>query len=229
MDIAMKRADYEKFRKYWRDNPSDEYFYQHYSTEKNHISPHAILRKKKTHVLYKERKIEKFPPSYDGIYLEIFPLDDAPIEPKEQDRQMKRIKRIKRIIDLKIARTYGSQTGKIKRILKKIVQFCLSPFSFPYLYGKLDKEMTKHNGSGSGYIVSMASHYSYKKQHMLVEVYGEPARVNFEGHMFCAPAKTDEYLKRLFGDYMKLPPENERYSEIDAILGIDYGSEIDIW
>ncbi len=229
IDIAMKRDDYEKFREYWRDNPSEEYFYQHYSTEKNHISPHAILRIKNTHVLYKERKIDKFAPMYDGIYLDIFPLDDAPCDTKKQDIQMNKIKKIKRIIDLKIARTYGSKTGKLKRIAKKLVQISLSPFSLEYLYTKLDNEMKKYNHSGSGYIVSMASHYSYKKQYMPIGVYGVPKKVNFEGHQFCAPEKTEEYLERLFGDYMKLPPEDKRYSELDSILGIDYGSERDIW
>ena len=229
IDIAMRRDDYELFRNYWNENQSEKYVYQHYSTEKNHLSPHAILRIKDTHVVYKERRVDKFIPQYDGIYLDIFPLDDAPLEPKKQNVQMRNIKRIKRVIDLKIARTYGSQTGPLKRVAKKVVQFLLSPFSLQFLYEKLDDEMKKYNGSGSGYIVSMASHYSYKKQYMPVGIYGQPIRVSFEDHQFCAPEKTDDYLRQLFGDYMKLPPENERYSELDAIEGIDYGSEFDKW
>ena len=39
----------------------------------------------------------------------------------------------------------------------------------------------------------------------------EPAiTVEFENHEFKAPCKWHEYLSRLYGEYMKLPPENER-------------------
>ena len=39
IDIAMPRDDYEKLRQYFAENKSDRYFYQHYSTEKNHLFP----------------------------------------------------------------------------------------------------------------------------------------------------------------------------------------------
>ncbi|MBO4469991.1 MAG: LicD family protein [Bacteroidales bacterium] len=35
-------------------------------------------------------------------------------------------------------------------------------------------------------------------------------KIQFEGRLFPAPADPDKYLTRIFGDYMKLPPEKER-------------------
>ena len=35
-------------------------------------------------------------------------------------------------------------------------------------------------------------------------------KIEFEGRLFPAPANPDKYLTRIFGDYMKLPPEKER-------------------
>ena len=34
--------------------------------------------------------------------------------------------------------------------------------------------------------------------------------VDFEGYRFKAPSDYDAVLRQLYGDYMKLPPENER-------------------
>lgn len=222
IDIAMPRADYERFREYWSSTESDRYFYQHRTTEKNHLSPHALLRIKGTHVVT-NKQFTTYAPQYDGIYLDIFPLDTPPADKKLQEKQMKKIKKIKRIIQLKAGYIYDPNTGLIKRMMKAFVKYMLLPFSFPFLNKKLDAAMTKYNGCESGFLVSMASHYSYWKQLMPKEVYGEPVYVEYEGKQYAAPANTDDYLKRIYGDYMKLPPEDSRYSDLDSISHIDYG------
>ena len=49
------------------------------------------------------------------------------------------------------------------------------------------------------------------------EVMGKPTPIMFEGHELMGVEHPHEYLTRLFGDYMKLPPENDR-----RIHGFDY-------
>ena len=41
-------------------------------------------------------------------------------------------------------------------------------------------------------------------------LFDEFALYDFEGHQFYGMKHADEYLQRVFGDYMKLPPENQR-------------------
>ena len=40
------------------------------------------------------------------------------------------------------------------------------------------------------------------------------AHIEFEGEEFKSPANEDQYLKDCFGDYMQMPPENERKGEV---------------
>lgn len=42
------------------------------------------------------------------------------------------------------------------------------------------------------------------------EIFNKSVLVPFEGKEYPAPQKWDEYLKGLYGDYMKLPPEDKR-------------------
>ena len=225
IDIAMPRADYERFLAYWRENPSEKYFYQHHTTEPNHLSPHAVLRLKGTHVVMKKRLSARYKPAENGIYLDVFPLDEPPLNEKKQVKQSKAIRRLQRVIELKAAYTYGAATGKLKSFAKKAVQLCLLPFSLPWLNGQMDRQMRKYTGCGSGHLVSMASHYSYRKQYMDAAIYGTPQRIPFEGGLFCAPAQTDAYLKQIYGNYMELPPVEKRYGDLDTIARIDYGTE----
>lgn len=41
-------------------------------------------------------------------------------------------------------------------------------------------------------------------------IFGKPRYVEFEKGVFPVPEKTDEYLKKLYGDYMKLPPIDQQ-------------------
>ena len=68
------------------------------------------------------------------------------------------------------------------------------------------KAFASENG---GYRCVMCSPYR-KKEIMPASVYSEYTEMEFEGKRFYAIARYDEYLTRLYGDYMQLPPENKR-------------------
>ena len=220
IDIAMPRKDYEKLREYFASNKSDRYFYQHHSTEKNHFSGHALIKIKDSHVFFKS-KGSRFKPVYDGIYLDIFPLDNAPLDKKLQEKQMKKIKGIKRLIEIKSAKVF--ENNKAPLILGKYaVSLLLTPLTFTYLNKLRDKMMRKYDGKCNKYLVSMASHYSYWKQLMPSEVYGEPHRIQFENLSLCAPAQSEEYLTRIYGDFMKLPPEDKCWEQLNFLEKVEY-------
>ena len=79
--------------------------------------------------------------------------------------------------------------------------------------------MTKYNEtSKSGLWCSMASHYKYKKLSMPSEVYGKPTLMVFEDRQYCVPERIEDYLTRLFGDYMRLPSKDEQEKQLNAFV-----------
>ena len=64
---------------------------------------------------------------------------------------------------------------------------------------------------GSTELVGCISNGYYgSREIMSRHVYDDRIRVEFEGNSFWAPSGYDTYLKSLYGDYMKLPPEDKR-------------------
>ena len=53
------------------------------------------------------------------------------------------------------------------------------------------------------------------------ELFKKRCLLEFEGERFWATENYDTYLQRLYGDYMKLPPEKERIG-LHA-LNVDFG------
>jgi phosphorylcholine metabolism protein LicD len=54
------------------------------------------------------------------------------------------------------------------------------------------------------------------------EIFGNFAEYSFEGEQFCGVKDYGGYLGSLYGDYMKLPPEDQRENR-HQIVKVDFG------
>lgn len=50
--------------------------------------------------------------------------------------------------------------------------------------------------------------------------------MEFDGHMLRAPRDCDQLLTCYFGDYMKLPPESQRYTHLPVVLDLGDGRNV---
>lgn len=223
LDVAMMREDYEKLMNEFSYDFGDKYFLQNYNTEPQHYSAHACLCLNNSRITFKDKTIRGSVKKHEGIYVDIFPLDSVPSDEKKQQCQLKKIKFYRNMKNLK--KNPKNRKGFLysKWVAHDIITLLLKPFSFRLLNYKQDLVMRKYNSdSTTDLVASMASRYSYKKQVMNRMVYGDPIEVLFEGEMYYAPANTEYYLTRLYGDYMQLPPEEDRYDLMNKILNVEY-------
>jgi len=221
MDIAMPREDYERFKSLALGGIDDRLTYHDYSNTKNMHSPHGLVCIKGTVLKEKIATIAK--KDIEGIFLDIFPLDTAPSDPKLQAKQAKAVKFTK---DLDLRKTGLIFKGsKKEKFIKKIIVLLLKPISYRFIGKTREKIMRKYENCDSGLICSMTSHYSYQKQLMPFEIYGKPTLVDFDGYQFYAPEKLHEYLTKLFGDYMVLPDEKSRTSLLNHFTEVYIPSE----
>lgn len=224
IDIAMYRKDYDKFCSYLIENVDEYVFLSSYLTDKNHSSPHAVVKLKGTHIILPKGHNIMYKEKYDGIYIDIFPIDNVPEDINLQKKQNRKILRIQQIIKYKLAATYGGETGILKRCIKKVVSFVLKPISLSRLNNKMDSIYREYDQVETKYVAMLTDPMFYPKQTFKREVFGEGKNVSFEGNYFMAPEHPEEFLSLAYGDYLVKPPEDKRFGYLDRMIDhIDYG------
>lgn len=219
IDIAMPREDYERFKQVAKTQLRERFTYIDYENCRNHIRPHALVIRNDTRIHFKYDSVN--PKLHDlGVYIDIFPLDNAPDNEKLRKAQAKMLKNIRR---LKEYRTFYSYSYKAwRRCAHYLISLLLCWIPIRGINQYQQKQMQKYRHEETKCICSMASHYSYAKQCMPREIYGTPVLLEFEGRQYYAPAQYTEYLQRLFGDYMQLPPEEQRQANLEIFTSIEY-------
>lgn len=216
IDIAMPRKDYELFiNKYSRElAPNIEC--KNYKNTKGYLSPHAVAVLVNSKLVLRDDILNNIDRQ---VYIDIMPLDNVPKSSLAQQFQARAIKFIKYLKKIKDAKCFATNSKAVV-LIKKTRALLLYPFSLNYLNKIMDKVMRLSENRETGYLCSMASHFSYQKQMFEKEIYGTPQEVSFEGRSYFAPEQLDYYLKRLYGDYMKLPSKESQERQMEFIKDV---------
>ncbi|MBQ7050738.1 MAG: LicD family protein [Firmicutes bacterium] len=219
IDIGMPRKDYEKFREIARNEALDRFTYMDYESCKNYIRPHALMVRNDTRIHLKYDRWNRNVMDL-GVYIDIFPLDNAPDEEKLRAKQDKKLKKLRRIKDMRLPYCYSGNA--FRRFVHAGISFLLSWRSVQKLNRKQQAWMQKYSHCDTKCICSMASQYTYKKQCMPREIYGAPVLLEFEGRQYYAPREYTRYLTRLYGDYMQLPPPEKRQANLEIFTSVEF-------
>lgn len=219
IDIAMPRPDYERFADYAYAAEDSRFAYHNHRNTRGYGHTHARYSIRNTKLIDKIEHLNLNTENI-GIYIDIFPLDNAPEAKKLQEDQANKIAKIKKKIVLKQARVYQKDFKNL--VIKKIVSKMMFWTDLRKLIDSFEKECRKYENKQTDFVCSMHSHYKYSKQCMHKDIYGTPSLVEFEGKEYYAPEKLDCYLTRIYGDYMKLPPEDERNYNLGIFTKVDF-------
>lgn len=206
IDIAMTRANYQKFKIVAENKLPKQLIYMDYTKCHDFRPPHAIVEWGNSSVQHSsDMHISK-------ISIDIFPLDYAPDSLKQQRRQAQKIDFLKRIKACKVlSKAKKLNRSFLKRIFFKSFRVISPLINIDKINVVMQNIMQMYNTQESPkYLCSMASHYSYSKQCLPKEIYGRPKLMDFCDTQFFGPEMPGEYLKRIYGDYMKIPSAEEQ-------------------
>lgn len=207
IDIAMPRSDYQKLLVYWKNNAQKlsplELF--HYTTNKQYIYP--IIRISDS----------RYVADYEGVvnyglgaFIDIYPIDGSGNNEIEAEKIWKANQNdILVILSGGGTRFELSKYGCFRSIIKFLLYKLTRVFGLRMVLRHVDKRSRKHSFESSylSYCTVWGSSYKYAQPKT---DYDEWIYVEFEGQRFRTYKNYDEALRRIYGDYMTLPPEEKR-------------------
>lgn len=212
IDVSMPREDFDKLLTL-KDEFSDEFFLQTHKTEKDCYFFYAKLRKNGTY--FGEDKFEHTG-IHKGIFMDIFPLDYISDKGIIQKLCFKSFSLINAFIcSKKKTSEFLYKNMSLPFIVTSRIIQCILPL--PLLYGlrSLIAKLTKAL-SNKRLVASLAGFHGYPKEIAPFELWAEGTDIDFEGKTVRAPKEYKKLLNHMFGDYMQLPPVEERVNHTVA-------------
>ena len=204
VDIAMTRNEYTRFCKCIMEKPMDGYVFENYETDNRCGTCHGKLRKLNSYFL-QEGEIEGT--GHHEIWVDIFPLDKYPY-----DKKGKKVKSVGRMnVFLTRANVKQTTDSFVKRIIRNIIKIIPSKIRQQILIRNtryLIRNTLETNGDYCW--LSMSTLENIDKYEFSKGICEEYDLLEFEGYMFSAFKKSKEMLTHIYGDYMKLPPVEQR-------------------
>ncbi|MBQ9517869.1 MAG: LicD family protein [Eubacterium sp.] len=213
IDIAMPREEYNRFHELVKTEPlSDKY---KLVSIKAGNSPYPFAK-----VLDMNTKIVNSRTSlHTELWIDIFPVDG--LEEMSESALAKKTKRLKKYAFLleNACCEYGSGKSTLRKIVKVPV-IAYSRIRGAYYYGgKIDEEVRScplETAQIAALTVWGGVQAGIAKEKMLTT-----CELEFEGATLKAPVGYDEYLTKMYGDYMTPPPENERANHDLQVVRIE--------
>ena len=211
IDICMSRQQYELFFQCWEKKHPRGFFLQNNDTDPEWTQPFAKIRKdNSTYIEYEFQKAL----THTGIYIDIFPLD--------------------RMLQ-------GKVYGAVDYVEWSIYLFCIKQLWNRFSFRKGERVWClPADNLGKKYVHwfrTILIKRCSQKNLPIANVEGKKRIRNyvfssdlldgfselvFEGYKFPAISHWDKYLKEVYGEYMKLPPLDERtWTHRPLVMSID--------
>lgn len=228
IDVFMPRPDYDRFLRLAAQSMPEGYEVLSPYATKDYPMYFAKMCNARTTLLENERI-----PCVFGLYIDIFPLDGACDDVETCYREKRRFKRLMNKLEaVSTHNSFGEYVGLLAkrrewgRFAVKTVAFCCRSWLRRWLLKQMDSIAYGHDYAMSSRVVTYSG--AYQRQEIYPKAWLEtPQMFAFEGLMVNLPHDYDAYLRHFFGDYMTLPPVEQRASHHQKVF-FDLDKRLDL-
>jgi len=196
VDIYMPYEDYCRFCEIFPLFAGDKYYLQKLSS----VNGMCEIPKIRLNHTYYEEALYKTWDMHKGIFIDIFVLYDAPKSKIDCIFQY-------------LAKTYITLKNLSNRRYKKnafinLIMWMFRLTSPGFLLVPIYKVLIKYQGVKGDFYLD-TDQCKLNKTFINKKVFFPSQMLNFDGITVCAPGKIEEYLTLCYGDYNKIPTEDE--------------------
>ena len=217
IDVFMPREDYEKLGQLWKTK-GDTSRYCYCRTDKQTLYHHggASIRDQNTTM------INKHSANLDichGLALEAIPIDGCPESKLSRAFQLYNAF----VFNLFNVQRLPDNKGRFFRFISMfILGIVRSPERRFKIWKKAQARMTKYRWDECKHVTELIGSIRGMLLRHQKGDFDSAVYLEFEGHMLPAMKGYESYMKKIWGDYMELPPEEQRVSKHDLVhLSID--------
>ena len=218
IDLSMPRPDYERMLELKQSGILGLPKHRDLVSERDETFPRHFAR----YIRHDVKRVSEMAEDWDCPYIgiDIFPLDGIPADEKRFAKQVKKIRRLRRLLLTSVEKKGTSRRGKAAAMVKNLYRPILRLIGCYRFAHMLDKECQRVDYETAEYVGIISGMYGLKerwrKQDMLPQ-----QSFDFEGLQVPGFANYDIYLTNLYGDYMKLPPEEQRIPHCDEACRVE--------
>lgn len=213
VDVFMLREDYEKLQELWEKHADTSRYSCVRSNETINIHHSATEIKDNNTTFINKHSVDS--DINHGIMIDVIPIDGVPAS---------KIKQFAQMVDSMIYCCFNFQ--RLPEHKSKIVYYAtklaLAIFRSPKVRYKIWKSaehrISRYGTENCKQVASFGEGASIMQMRFPTEWFKDVKYMDFEGYPMPVPGNVDGYLRISFGDYMQLPPEEDRVARHNAIF-----------
>ncbi|WP_125573338.1 LicD family protein [Levilactobacillus huananensis] len=204
VDVGMLRADYDRLLAAAPALLADtHYFLQTPASDENYGLSYAKLLDRNTYIEEKNNVNS----ARKGIFIDIFPLDRISDDPNQQREQMAKFQLLNTRLLFQLR--YHLVDTPLRKFQSGLNSDQLADARS--LKAERQAVMTQYESNTTlPRVKNLASQYAYAKETFTVAELTDLTPLPFEQLTVQVPANYASILTRMYGDYMTLPPANQR-------------------
>lgn len=207
VDVMLLRDDYYKFIKVWSNEAHPFYKFVSMDTNKDYFAPLAKMYDNRTLLVQEYGQIEK---EKYGIYIDIYVIDKLPDNYSDAATLYSKSQKIRKQWGMAVRKFSAPSRSFVKKICRIPYMAICKLYGTHYFMRKYNQLAQSYKNLETHHLGIIIYGEGISKEYFSTSMFIHPAKVSFEGTEFLAPTDVDKYLTQMYGDYMKLPPVEER-------------------